>query len=465
MITAGGVGSMANGWLGVPDTPAEQWSVADHVRAGVSGAIAGSAGAGVQSLIDGSSFGDNLKLVLPSVIGNTLGGIVAKQLTTPPVQGKDKGLWPATVRINSETGQFVPDLNRYFVEPNEFVGGGQPATRRGFLERQYDRFLKPIVDPIKRAGRSFAQSFMRSVDFTREPVGATYASLSDDVTQLADVVVTGAKQTPKTLQGAWNDFFNAWSLQPSRPRGFGETTLRPSPPSNLATWFGGDIGLRQSAVRDIFDHAAGVSGMRSVTRSNAANAGLTVRAALERAHGGFASTFATPYGVIDTVLGRPAAAIGLRWNSPQNVSGHMMAEPAITVASVFVGGPKTAAGMAPRAAAMGPAEVREPSRRGLMRRPRSPSIRCDAGQASPGVEHEKQNPPYRSGLGEASETRLRARDRGTHGLCSTCRLGGDSVFGDARGPGHGAPVGRRTGPHSRCVQRMPSVGLFSVALL
>ncbi|MET4682544.1 hypothetical protein [Brevundimonas faecalis] len=216
------------------------------------------------------------------------------------------------MRINPETGQLVPDLNRYFVEPNEFVRGGR-STERNLLQRGWDSFKNAvsngynhIAGGARQAFSSLGRAFGGTVDHTRTTLSTSLTWASEDATQVADVIVTGVKQTPKALQGAWNDFFNAWSLQPSRPRGFGETTLRPSPPSNLATWFGGDIGLRQSAIRDMFDHAAGVSGMRSVTRSNATNAGLTVRAALERAHGGFASTFAAPYGVIDTVLGRPA---------------------------------------------------------------------------------------------------------------------------------------------------------------
>ncbi|MFC5373275.1 LysM peptidoglycan-binding domain-containing protein [Brevundimonas faecalis] len=152
-----------------------KWNTSDHLKSGVAGLAGAVAGAGAQSLIEGSSFGDNLKSSLPSVIGNTLGAMVAGRLTAPPAETKDKGLWPGTMRIDPQTGQLVDDLNRYFVAPNEFVGGGQPAARRNnqnWVQRQLSKISNAFTSGLNhlfRGGRNTSNPSYVSTPSTGAP--------------------------------------------------------------------------------------------------------------------------------------------------------------------------------------------------------------------------------------------------------------------------------------------------------
>lgn len=296
--------------------------------------------------------------VLPDVIGQTIGSMAAsrmQQANRPRVDAKDQASAGGYyVDADSMPIEESPTGIRYFVQPGELVGGGQPTARRGFWGRQYDRFLKPIVDPVVSA---LGRAFRGGIDYTREATGAAYVALSNEITELEEVIVTGVRQTQNNVRQTWTDFSQAWSIQPQR-RPLGETFFSPAPPSNPITWLNSDIGVRQAIVRDEQADADGLNAMRSVTNPWATNAGLSVRSGLERLHAGFANVFAVPFGVIDAGPGRLAEAGGLRWKSSENVTGHMMAEPTIMVGSVFIGNPQAiAGGMAPKAISIGRAEV------------------------------------------------------------------------------------------------------------
>lgn len=310
------------------------------------------------TLMEGSSFGDNLMAVLPDVIGQTIGSMAAsrmQQANRPRVDAKDQASAGGYyVDADSMPIEESPTGIRYFVQPGELVGGGQPTARRGFWGRQYDRFLKPIVDPVVSA---LGRAFRGGIDYTREATGAAYVALSNEITELEEVIVTGVRQTQNNVRQTWTDFSQAWSIQPQR-RPLGETFFSPAPPSNPITWLNSDIGVRQAIARDEHADADGLNAMRSVTNPWATNAGLSVRSGLEWLHAGFANVFAVPFGVIDAGPGRLAEAGGLRWKSSENVTGHMMAEPTIMVGSVFIGNPQAmAGGMAPKAISIGRAEV------------------------------------------------------------------------------------------------------------
>lgn len=339
-------------------------------QAGFVSGLAGSvAGAATQSVIDGTSFGDNLIATLPGVIGNTIGNMVAGGVQARSSTGSKTGSMSES--LSEGHGSWAPKLGTYGMayggedalsatdfgmNASAIVADGQPTARRSLLQKVGGFFRDPIGS-IGRGIDSVRRVLAPRIDYTRESVGATYAALSNEVTELEEVVVDGVRQARNSVRQTWTDFSQAWSVQPQRPRG-GETFFSAPPPSNPVTWVNGDIGLRRAAVRDMLAHANGLDAMRSVTNPGAMNFGLTVRAHLERSHGGFANQFAVPFGVIDTVMGRPAEAVGLRWNSPENVTGHMMAEPAIMVGSVFIGNPQAiAGGLGPKAISIGRAEV------------------------------------------------------------------------------------------------------------
>ena len=74
----GGVSSHVGSKLGIDGT---RLSVENAAKSLGSGLIGGLANAGVRSLIDGTSFGDNILAALPDVIASTVGGIIGAAAT------------------------------------------------------------------------------------------------------------------------------------------------------------------------------------------------------------------------------------------------------------------------------------------------------------------------------------------------------------------------------------------------
>ncbi len=91
----GGVGARVQAWPG-----ADRFGV-------VSGIAGGFAGAGARSLVEGTSFGDNLMSALPGIIGNTIGNAVASGITARGAARPGQGL---TKAMRSTPGYATDDV-------------------------------------------------------------------------------------------------------------------------------------------------------------------------------------------------------------------------------------------------------------------------------------------------------------------------------------------------------------------
>ena len=78
-VAVGGIVGGATSWTGakLPGADAGAWTRAGITHAALSGTAGAIAGAGARSLLTGTSFGDNLRAVLPDVIGSTIGNAIA----------------------------------------------------------------------------------------------------------------------------------------------------------------------------------------------------------------------------------------------------------------------------------------------------------------------------------------------------------------------------------------------------
>jgi hypothetical protein len=330
------------------------------VRAVVTGTAALLAGAATRTLLTHDSFGQSLKAALPDALGSTVGNLIGgaivgstdrRKAYTVKEQTDDGGYGPAKSASGpsyfEQQGALItsPDIpeqtsNSYTEDLQSLIGnkgrvglagfwtGGQPTarTKPGFWNWAKNAVGNFFKDPIGSIGRAFS-----SFNFTVSRSGRAAASTESDV-----FTITGRK-----LSRNWNGFLHAWSVEPPRER-IGETSVGAYTPStNPFALVWNDVIVRAQIADDKVTHANRLASMRSVTSSKGENFGLSLRAELERRHAAFSDFFVLPYGLTDGVIGRPLDAIGIRWTDPrQNITGHMFAEPAVAVGSLFVGNPQ-----------------------------------------------------------------------------------------------------------------------------
>ncbi|HEY0165394.1 MAG TPA: LysM domain-containing protein, partial [Sphingomicrobium sp.] len=113
-VAAAAVGSMAgsafkNDVLGVSGRFA--MNAGGYAMAGATGAAGAIANAATRSLIDGSSFGDNVMRSLPDVIGSTLGNMIADGIAAMAARPAERAaLQRATAQKNALSDEFVDAL-------------------------------------------------------------------------------------------------------------------------------------------------------------------------------------------------------------------------------------------------------------------------------------------------------------------------------------------------------------------
>jgi YD repeat-containing protein len=199
------------------------------VRA-VAGAGAAIASAATRSLLDGSSFGDNVLAALPDVIGATIGDAITASIDSalvgafggpsgpssepPPISSDLGGAGNYFYDMNSGEQGF--DFNRYFVQPEgRIVGGGAPSGRgrereANFLERQLRKagsfIQRRVLDPIS-SGLRYASSGRAERD-TRSYLSTQYQNIRDDVAQLEEVVVSGVRNFTRDVRQGYYAYRN-----------------------------------------------------------------------------------------------------------------------------------------------------------------------------------------------------------------------------------------------------------------
>jgi YD repeat-containing protein len=125
---------------------------------GVSGMAGGIAGAATRSLLEGSDFGDNLMAVLPSVIGATIGNLIAGQIPKiapvdpaheNPVERFFHGLDNAVIKAGQAVGNGVRDVEHFAGEIVQGVeqGAAKLVAEAGHLAGEVVHGVENMFSP------------------------------------------------------------------------------------------------------------------------------------------------------------------------------------------------------------------------------------------------------------------------------------------------------------------------------
>jgi YD repeat-containing protein len=174
-------------------------SVGNALRSGVAGAAGAIASAGTRSIVEGTSFGDNVMAALPDVIGQTIGNIVAGGIASIGKHGKPINLLPEGL---------------YDTSPDVVVAPGPAAAGAGDGSDAEGAYagLAALTGRFPGGGTLSNASFLQDVPESLpsdDPFGMTSAP-ADEVEP--DVVVTGQRMTEeqKREYDAKHGFF--WHL-------------------------------------------------------------------------------------------------------------------------------------------------------------------------------------------------------------------------------------------------------------
>ena len=190
-VAVGGVVGASTAWAGgltgIKDLAnAPSFSAAGLTYSSVTGVAGAIAGAATRSLLNGTDFGDNIKAVLPDVIGATIGNAVAGKLASRLASSAQASLSrvprPYQVASNDSTnafGKFVSDFDKAQAptQVEELVVTGR---RMSWLEKfRYDvthpiETFNRIIDPRLQSGGPALGLFAREMANSR-----IVAALSD----------------------------------------------------------------------------------------------------------------------------------------------------------------------------------------------------------------------------------------------------------------------------------------------
>ncbi|PVM86894.1 hypothetical protein DDF62_17735, partial [Caulobacter radicis] len=309
------------------------WAPADSIR---NMALAGTAellaSAGAQSLLTGTDFGDNVRSMLPSVVGSTIGRAITDRIEARKVRPIETvSVDPSTeVRLSSSGNPPLEAIrpedpgaltHAPFVDladlTTDYVGSGTglapiPNTTAslGGANSVYGSSDHTIVDPIVVSARRpvvvEAGGIARAAPRT-DSFGATL-----DVTTSGEVIVTAAPQSwlrtqynravdfvSYSVPKAANDFFRGLDYQPAQKRSWGPATLRGMSRFEVAT---ANYQYRLNEGYNAADRGRSVYTARSVTNSAPENFGLTVNGTGRIALSWIAGGSAPISGTFDTVM-------------------------------------------------------------------------------------------------------------------------------------------------------------------